>query len=141
MAINSKLEKNLAVTSYDFDPDATTATTIGWVAMQDFKAILVQFFRTVGTSVVTLAINAATDSSGTGTTEVVAKTFTAGQPDAVGDYVFLECGKDDIMAALANATHVSAVVSVATGTDEGVVSYIRGECLRCEDGLSSDSIA
>ena len=140
MAIDSHLENNLAVTQYDFDPDATTETEIAWVPMKDFRNILVSFFRTVGTSDVTLKIQGATDSSGTGATDIVTKTVSS-QPDAVGDYIFLEAGINDILAAGSGLDFVSAVVSVATGTDEGVISYIRGRALRPESGLTADVVA
>jgi len=124
-----KMVTELKVLQYDFDPDATTATDIGWVDMRDYHNILVTFFRTVGTSNLTLTILANTASDGSGDeATIVSKTFTAGQPNAVGDYVFLEAlasqvaqqGSEDGKAY----RYVSANCTFATGTDEGVVSYI-----------------
>ena len=123
-----KLRSQLKVTQYDFDPDATTATDIGWVDAQDFDGLLVSFFRTVGTSALTFLIvgNTAADGSGTDTT---IKTITlAAQPNAVGDYAFGEVTRGEIMQAAADAgveiRGVSAVLTLATATDEGVVTYI-----------------
>ena len=88
---NDKLLSTLKMTFYDFDPNATSLTDIAWVDMRDIYSFLVVFFRTVGTSDVVLNIVANTTDDGTGDEAIIAtKTFTAGQPNAVGDYVFLE---------------------------------------------------
>ena len=139
-----KLASEIKVTQYDFDPNSTSATAVGWVAMKDFGKLMVSFFRTIGTSTVTLAIKAATDSSGTNATTVVSKTISD-QPDAVGDYIFLECiasqiaqiGTDNSLAL----THASAYVSFATATDEGVVTYIQGSPSFAYDGLTADYVS
>ena len=144
MAIQ-KLSTTTKVLSYDFDPDATTATDIGWVDMRDYSEIMIQFFRTVGTSALTLKILCNTASDGSGNEATVAtKTFTAGQPNATGDYVFLEAIENQI-ANLARVDgyayrYVSANCTVATGTDEGVVTYILNPKYPQED-LSSDLIS
>lgn len=131
MADKSKLTSALKVTSYDHDPDGTSAVDVAWVDMRDFECFMVEFFRTVGTSALTFTIlaNAASDGSGT---DVTVKTVTpAAAPDATGDYVFAEVTATEIQAAAAaagvsNARYVSANLTFATGTDEAVVTYIRG---------------
>lgn len=140
-----KLTANLAVTHYDFDPGATTLTDIAWVDMQGFECLLVSFFRTIGTADVVMKIIANSESDGSGTDVVVAtKTFSA-QPDAVGDYVFLEVTAEMVKAAAVAAgvaaRYVSAQVSVATGTDEGVVTYIRKPGRFSYEDMTADVIA
>jgi len=140
-----KLSTKLKVLSYDFDPNATTATDIGWVDMRDYSEMMVQFFRTVGTSALTLTILCNTASDGSGNEATVAtKTFTAGQPNATGDYVFLEAIENQI-ANLARVDgyeyrYVSANCTVATGTDEGVVTYML-KPKYCYEDLTADLIS
>lgn len=125
---NQQLRAELSVTGYDFDPDATTATDVGWIDGQDVLSLLVVCQRTVGTSNLTFAVigNTAADGSGTDTT---IKTVTlAAQPDAVGDIVVTEVTRGEIVQAAADAgveiRGLSAQLTVATGTDEFVVTYI-----------------
>jgi hypothetical protein len=143
------VEKQLSarkITMYDFDPGATSLTDIGWVDMKGYEGLLVSFFRTIGTSTVVLKIIANSASDGTGDEAVIAtKTFTAGQPDAVGDYVFLECLASQIAQASSdngyNLRYASAQVSVATGTDEGVVTYIQDKPRFKYSALTADYIS
>lgn len=140
-----KIQTKLKVTAYDFDPDATTETDAAWVDMQNFDQLLVMFVRTVGASDVTLEINANTASDGSGDeATIVTKTFSA-QPDAVGDHVFLECLAEQIAQQAAedgkDYRYVSATLSFATATDEGVVVYIRDGARFKYDGLTADYIS
>lgn len=145
MADKSKLTSALNITQYDFDPDATSAVDVAWVDMKDFESFLVSFFRTVGTSALTFKILANTAANGSGT-DVVVKTVTpAAAPDAVGDYVFAEVTASEVQAAAAaagikNVRYVSANLTVATGTDEGVVTYVLGGGLK-QLGLTADVVA
>lgn len=123
-----QLRSRLIVTGYDFDPDATTATDVGWIDAQDVDVLLVACQRTVGTSALTFLIigNTLADGSGTDTT---IKTITlAAEPDAVADIVFGEVTRGEILQAAADAgveiRGLSAKLTVATGTDEFVVTYI-----------------
>ncbi len=116
-----------ARTIYDFDPGGTSLTDIAWVDLQGFDWFLVGVFRTIGTSDMVLHILANDASDGSGT-DVTVKThgFGGGQPDAVGDYIWLSCVAEEIRALDSDARYVSAQLSVATGTDEAVVTYERG---------------
>jgi hypothetical protein len=126
--MSDKISSVSKVMMFDFDPGATTVTAVSWQPMENFQNLLAMFMRTIGTSTATLTINAATDSSGTDSAVVATKTFTDGQPDAVGDYVYLEVSAEDVAQKASdnskNYTHVSAVISVETGTDEAVVTYV-----------------
>lgn len=126
---------------HDLDPGDTNANAISWVSVALYRGYVVGLMRTIGTSAVTLTINAATSAAGAGSTIVKTKTFTAGQPDAVGDFVFLEATADEITEALPTATHVSAVVTLATGTDELAAVTIQTQPIFPQSGLSPDSIA
>lgn len=137
---------NHALKLYDFDPDATTLTNVAWVPFASFFGFVVAFFRTIGTSAVVLKIRANTKTDGSGTTvEVKAKDLTGIQPDAVGDQVWLEVLAEEIRQACTDAgvvpAAVTASVSFATATDEGVVVYIRTEPRFAKDGLTADIVA
>lgn len=145
MALSVKKQtSNRYLKMFDFDPNATTATAVGWVALRDFSSFLVGFFRTIGTSDVTLAIHAATDSSGTNSAVVVSKTVSA-QPDAVGDQLYLECLAEQVAQLGSDNgkvyTHVSAVISLATATDEGVALYSLDGARFNYDGLTADIVS
>lgn len=140
-----KLSTKLKVTSYDFDPDATTATDIAWVDMRDFTAIIFQIFRTIGTSDLTVLVLGNSEADGSGT-DVTIKTLTiTSQPDAVGDYIFTEIQAEEMSQAGEendeDLRYVSLSVAAATGTDECVVTYIRGESLYNKNQLTADSVA
>lgn len=125
---------------HDFDPDATTATAVEWREIKEFRRFLAAFVRTVGASAVTFVIQAATDSSGTGATEVVAHAVGS-EPDALEDQLYLECDAEQIRDALSGATHWSPVISFATATDEGVVLTEEAEPYFPRSGLTADIVA
>lgn len=124
---NELVKEGGVIAMYDFDPNATTTTDISWVDMRDYDRLLVGFFRTIGTSDLTFSLIGNTASNGGGTDVTLkTKTLTSVQPDAVGDYTFLEISADEIVAASeSGARYVSANMAFATSTDEGVVLYIR----------------
>jgi len=138
------LSTELSVTQYDLDPDATSLTDVGWVDMRDLSALLISFFRTVGTSAIVFNIVANTASDGSGDEAIIKTISPAAAPDAVGDYVFGEIlaeevrqkGEEDGKAY----RYVSANISFATGTDEAVVTYI-GKPRYKYEGLTSDNVA
>lgn len=145
MAAIKKLLSNLFIKSFDFDPNGTSLTDVGWVDARPFRDFAFQFFRTIGTSVVVLKILGNTAINGSGD-DVVIKTVTiSAQPDAVGDQIFAEVSAEDIAAAGAAAGKsligISAQVSVETGTDEAVVTYVFGGARFAKDGLTADIVA
>lgn len=136
---SEKLKSELAVTQYDFDPGATTATEIAWVDMRDYESIMIGFFRTVGTSNLTFKLVANSQSNGGGS-DVEIKAYSGSEPNAVGDYVWLEATAEEIGTAGADLRYVTAQCTVATETDEAVVTYIRKGRKRFT-GMTSDNIA
>jgi hypothetical protein len=140
MSANKTLTKNL-ITMYDFDPDATTATAVGFVDMRDYSGLTVAYWKTVGTGALTsLIIQGSTASNGAAPVTVATKTI-ASDPDAVGDYVFFEIDEDDIAQAGAGLRYVSATIALGTSTDEAVVTYIRTGAKFAGDGETADVVA
>jgi hypothetical protein len=140
-----KIRANNAIKAFDFDPDATSLTDVGWVDMRDFASFMATFVRTIGTSAVVFKILANAESDGSGT-DVIVKTKTiASQPDAVGDQIHLEINAEEIRgacdAAGIDGRYVSAQVSVATATDEAVIIYTRSGALRPAEDLTADIVA
>lgn len=136
-----KLSNNQKIEMHDFDPDATTVTAVpGWRAISGFRTFLARFMRTIGTSAVTFDIAVASDSSGTGATAVITH-GVASEPNAVGDEIFLECSVENMRETLSTATHWAPRVSVATGTDEGVVTTIEADPQHPRTGLTADIIS
>jgi len=145
MAVTSASDKilsNQKLEMFDFDPDLTTVVDVQFVDLRDFSNFAVGFMRTIGTSAFTMTIlgNPASDGSGT---DVEIKAYSGAEPNAVGDTVWLECTQDEVGAAGTDLRHVSAAISFATGTDEGVVTYIRDTRggRFAFDGLTADVIA
>lgn len=139
--MNSLLSERFKFTLYDFDPDATTATDIAWVDMANCERVIFAFFRTIGTSALTMTALGNSASNGSGTDRTIkTKTLTSVQPDAVGDYTFLEISRDEAVAANEDVRYVSLNLTFATGTDEGVVLYAR-EMMTGTASNTADSIA
>lgn len=137
---NQKFLSRNIVTQYDFDPNATTATDVAWVDMRDAGVFTAAFFRTIGSSNLTFKILANSASDGSGT-DVEVKAYSGSEPDAVGDYCFLECTAQELAALGTDLRYVTASCAVATNTDEGVVTYIRSDLRFPRADATSDSIA
>lgn len=140
-----KLFSRNAYRLYDFDPDATTVTEIAWVDMRDFECFGATFFRTIGTSAVTFKIMANSESDGSGTDVDIAAHAVGDEPDALSDQIHLECSAEQLAGNSTTASgelrYVTAVVSVATNTDEGVIAYYRARARFERDGLTADIVA
>ena len=128
-------------TMYDYDTGATTLADVAWVDMQGYDYFLVGVFRTIGTGTLVFHILANEESDGSGT-DVNIKThaFAGGQPDATGDFIWLECLAEEIRAVDSDARYVTAQISDATNSDELVVYYELGGG-RQYTGLTAESIA
>ncbi len=137
-----------AMLSYDVDPagDTTDAFDVAWVDSRDFELFMTSFFRTVGTgNLDTYSIIANSESDGSGTDATIVAHAIANQPNAVGDQIFLECSAEQVADASTTTTgrlrYVSISIEFATGTDEGVVTYIRHGARRATSGLTAESVA
>ena len=140
-----KLTTTLAQTAYDFDPDGTSLTDVGYVDFRDIMGMMIMFFRTVGTSAVVLNIVANTASDGTGDGAIIKTITPADAPDATGDYVFGEVLAEEVRQKGEedgfDYRYVSLQASFATGTDEAVVVYTASPNRFCYEGLTSDNVA
>lgn len=133
----NQLKARYAARTYAHDvADATVVTKLAWVPMgRKFLALC----TVVVGAMVTFKIFAATDSSGTGATVVKAHAAPT-TADAVGDQLHLEVSDEEVLAALARATHVCVEVDMGSAGDIAAVTYIR-ELHRAYDGLTGDVIA
>jgi hypothetical protein len=136
------LSSILKITMYDFDPDETAATDVSWQDMRDAHAFMCMVMRSVGTgSLSSFAILANADSAG-GSTDATVKSHSLGSaPDAVGDYVFLECLASELPPLGTSLRYVSGAISLVTATDECVVAYVFGNERWGFGGLTADHIA
>ena len=146
---SGKLFSNMAQYAYDHDPaNSTVATDIAWVDMRDFQNFAVLLFTSSlggnGPTAFTIIANA--DSAGGGTDVVIKSHAVGSAPDAVGDFLVLECTAEEIAqeasdAGVANARYVSAKVTCQHTDDEAVVVYTRAGAKRAADGLTADVVA
>ena len=138
-----RLSEALKVTHYDQDgTTATNATDVGWVDMKDYDALLVTAFASTltGAGVTAFSILGNTASDGSGADVTITSHAVASAPDAVADYLVLECNKDEIVAAGETLRYVSANVTMANAADENVVTYIqRAKTLKA--GNTADVVA
>ena len=147
MAVSTHhLLSSLKVEAYDFDPGSTDAVDVKWVDMQEFSSFLCMFFRTVGTSALdTFKILANAQSDGGGTDVIIKTHAVATEPNAVGDWIFLECSAEEV-GALGDSNsedlrYVTASCEFATNSDEGVLIYVMGDAKFPRKDLSVDTIA
>lgn len=122
----TELKSNLNVTIYDYDPGATTTSSVAWVDMNGYSSILCGFLRQAGSAALTMSITSDSDSAGGGSNVIVkTKTLTSAEPNASGDYTWIEVSAADIAQVDPDGRYVTLTLSVATSTDDGAVVYIR----------------
>lgn len=142
-----KLFTTHAIASYDFDPDSTAATDVAWVDLRDYSnfAVIVMSSALTGNGPAAFSILANPNSDGSGT-DVTVKTHAVGSaPDAVGDYLVLECTAEEIAELASDNSsalrYVSANIAMANAADEAVVTYIRTGARFQHDGMTADYIS
>lgn len=146
---SDKFFANNKVTQYDHDPaNSTVATAIGWVDMRDYGNFAALCFTSSlgGNGPTAFSIIADSDSDGGSGSNVIIKTHAVGSaPDAVGDYLVLECTAEELAQEGADNSvdlrYVSVKVTCHHTDDEAVVTYIRSEARRAADGLTADTVA
>ena len=151
MAVSAVASVNIfskfKILAYDFDPDESAATDIGWLDMRDYKSIAAIFVRSVGTGnldAFNLIANYVNDTG----TDVTVKVHAVGsEPNAQVDMLVLECDESEIAQLQSNVTtgtnllrYISAECEFATSTDEGVVIYI-AESNVPQSALTADVVA
>ena len=146
---SDKLFSREALYAYDHDPaDASVDTEIAWVDMRDYEQFAVLLFTSVlgGTGPTAFSIIANAESDGSGT-DVTIKTHAIGSsPNAVGDFLVLQCTAEEIAqeasdAGVANARYVCVRVTCNHTGDECVVFYQRTGCKRAYAGLTADYVS
>lgn len=120
---------------------AAGSPTAPFIEIANFRRFFAEYMTTVGTGGITaFKIMAGTSAAAAGAVSVVEHAL-ASNPDAVGDYVKLECTVEQIREVLATATHVGVLVNLVTSTDEGVLTFIRAEPQFPRSGLTADYIS
>lgn len=115
--------------------------TAPFISIANFRRFAAIYMTTVGTGGITaFSIMAATSAAGAGAAAVVTHALGS-NPDAVGDFVVLECSVEQIREVLATATHVGVLVNLVTSTDEGCLTFIRDEPQFPVAGLTADYIS
>ena len=139
------LSSVLKIMSFDFDPDNTVPADVSWQDMRDFNAVLMQVFHSVGTgTIVSFSLLANAQSNGGGTDATVKTHPLTAQPDAVGNYIHLECLADELPPlnpAGEKLRYVSANIDPNVSTDEFVVVYVFGQPRFAFEGLTAENTA
>lgn len=137
MSANSKFGERHDLTTYDFDPGATTYTAFSgtWISLADIGEVVGILSGVLLTDACTIKIQGATSSSGTGATDIVVGTEAT--PDAAGDYVYVSATHEDFARVMANATHFMVLAKSDTGTDEGLGIIITERQRRSRDELAN----
>ena len=148
MAASQHFLSRNKVNMYDHDPaDSTVATDVAWVDMRDYTNFVAIAFASAltGTGVIEFLIIGNSESDGSGTDAIIKTHALGSAPDAVGDYVMLECTAEEIAAASTSSTgqlrYVSAKLDCDNAADENVVVYIRSGARFPTKDLSSDTVA
>lgn len=151
----NKLRSNMAVEMYDHDPGGTSAlvvtpdggTTKRYADMrgyENFMAVCMASALT-GAGVTAFTLVANTDSDGSGTDRTIVSHAVGSAPDAVGDFLVLECTAEQIAAVggtnSEDLRYVAAKLTCDNSADENVVTYIRCGARHSKSGLTADSVA
>ena len=136
------LSSVLKILMFESDPDNTVAVDISWQDFRDFESFLCTLFHSVGTgTVVSFAILGNPQSNGGGTDVNIKSHALASQPDAVGDWVFLECLASEFPPlAVTTLRYVSANYDPGTSTDEFIFTYVFGQPKFAFGGLTAQVI-
>lgn len=134
------------IKSYDFDPGGTSAVDVGWVDCRGYGHYAFHVFKSVGTgNVSALSILGNTTTTGSGTDVTIKSKTISVQPANVGQGIFIEVSADEVnaagVAAGVDIVGISASVTLQTGTDECVVTYIFSEPKHAYKNLSADYLS
>lgn len=145
----NKFNANNLVTMYDHDPaNSTVATDVAWVDMRDFEGIMINVFASDltgnGITVFQIIGNAQSDGGGTDSDPIISHAVSSA-PDAVGDWLTLECSAEMIRELKTSSTgrlrYVTAKLTADNTADEAVVVYTRYGAKFPRDGLTADTVA
>lgn len=120
---------------------AAGSPTAPFIPISHFRRFAALWMNSVGTGGITaFAIMAATSAAGAGATAVVSHAIGS-NPDAVGDFLTLECTASQAREVLPTATHIGVLINLVTPTDEGILTFIRAEPGYATAGLTSDYVS
>lgn len=135
----------------DFDPDSgsevivtlSPSTSTKCLPFTDgYQKVLAGLVRTVGTGTVsTFRIFVSDDAAGTTNATNVISHAIGSAPDAVGDTIWLEASGEQLRAASSTAAYVGVKITLATSTDECIVSFERAGARFKYDALTADYIS
>lgn len=137
------LSSVLKVLMFESDPDNTVAVDVSWQDFRDYGAGMFLLFHSVGTGTVVSFKALANDASNGGGVDAEIKAHgLASQPDAVGDWIFLEFLASEIVnLASTKDRYVSANYDPNVSTDEFIFTYVFGQPRFAFEGLTAQVIA
>jgi hypothetical protein len=136
----------------DFDPNAGTETIVtlnpaasekclAIASLGGLRGVLASLMHSVGTGTIsTFRIFVADDAAGTTNAANVISHALGSDPNAVGDYLFLEASAEQLRAASSTAAYVGVKITLDTSTDECVVGFER-HAKQAYDELTADYVS
>ena len=128
------------------EPGGTTIEYVSWVSAKDMSNFVGGYLRCILTGTLTALSICVGESATPSTIAVVLAKDVTSNPDAVGDYVFVEVSAAQIQKAAADAgiadveLFVSVAVTEATVTSDSAILYDSTRKIE-KDCLTADSIA
>jgi len=120
---------------------AAGSPTAPFLPIAEFRRFAALYMTSVGTGGITaFSIMAGTSAAAAGATAVVTHALGS-NPNAIGDTVVLECTAEQIHEVLPTATHVGVLINLVTGTDEGIVTFIRFDPIFEHADLTADYVS
>jgi hypothetical protein len=136
----------------DFDPDSGSETIVtlnpaasekllSFAALGGLRGVVAGLMHSVGTgSITSFRIFVADNAAGTTNAVNVASHALGSDPNAVGDYVWLEASAEQLRAASSTAAYVGVKITLGTSTDECVVFFER-VAKQAYDALTADYVS
>ncbi|HYB96180.1 MAG TPA: hypothetical protein VEC39_14500 [Vicinamibacterales bacterium] len=136
----------------DFDPDSGSETIVtlnpaasekclALTALGGLRRVVAALMHSVGTGSITgFKIFVADNAAGTTNAAVVATHALGSDPNAVGDYLFLEASAEQLRAASATAAYWGVKITLGTSTDECVV-YAEEHGKQAYDQVTADYVS
>jgi hypothetical protein len=146
MSVDKTLSK-CKIQLLQHDPVGTGAENVSWVKAKDFEGFTIGYQRTAVAGALTALSIVVGESATPSTVAIVASKDVTVNPDAVGDYVFLEVSSAEIQKTASDAgisgveLYVSAQVTEAVDTQVSTILYLQSPANHAVEGLTSDSIA
>lgn len=136
----------------DFDPDSASETIVtlnpaasekclAFSALGGLLAVVAGLMHSVGTGTISgFKIFVADNAAGTTNAATVATHALGSDPNAVGDYLWLEASAEQLRAASATAAYWGVKVTLDTSTDECVV-FAEEHAKQAYDQLTADYVS